>query len=371
MQIAIAHDFLAQMGGAEKVVEVLHSMYPEAPIYTSVFIPEVMPSYYREWDIRTSFLQKLPFLHKTHRMALPLYPMAFESFDLSGYDLVISSSSAFAKGVMTHQDTVHICYTHTPMRYGWNAHAYLEREQISAPMSRILSPALHYLRVWDAVASMRVDGYIANSQIVADRIKKFYRRDSKIIYPPVDTSRFQIAPYDEIGDYYLIAARFVPYKRLDLAIEACTLLKRPLKVIGSGRQEAYLKSIAGPTVEFLGRALDEELIGLMSRARAYLMPGQEDFGISPVESNACGRPVIAYGAGGALDSQLDGVTGILFYEQTADSLADAICRSESIQFDPQKIRSNAMRFDTEVFKSRMRNVVDDLMYPKRSFGSKE
>lgn len=355
MRVAIVHDFLIQMGGAERVVEALHAMYPEAPVYTSAYAPDSMPANFRSWDIRTSFIQKLPYKRLSHRLALFLYPMAFESFDLRGYDVVISSSSAFAKGVVTEPSTIHICYTHTPMRFAWNSHEYLERERMPLPLRPFLMPVLHRLRTWDAVASARVDRFVANSNVVRSRIEKFYRRECSVVYPPVDTSRFGIA--QSVGNYYLLAARFSPYKRLDLAIEACNRLKRPLKVVGCGRGESALRAIAGPTIEFVGRVGDQELVGLMSRARAYLMPGNEDFGISPVEANACGRPVLAYAAGGALDSQVDGLTGVLFKEQTVESLCAAILSSESIDFSPAAIRDHAMRFDVKVFEAQMRRVV--------------
>ncbi len=357
MKVAIAHDFLVQNGGAEKVVEEFHSMFPEAPIYTSVYSPEIMPAAMRSWDIRTSFMQKLPLKKISHRVALPLYPLAFESFDMSEYDLVISSSSAFAKGVITRPDSLHLCYVHTPMRYGWMHHAYLERENMPTVLRTLLAPTLHKLRTWDAVAQLRVDMHIANSSIVADRIQKYYRRSCDIIYPPVDTTRFNIS--DTVGEYYLVAARFAPYKRLDLAIQACNTLKRPLKVVGSGRQDEYLRSLAGPTVEFLGRVPDGQLTKLMAECKAYIMPGQEDFGISPVEANACGRPVIAYGAGGALDSQRDGISGILFGEQTVDSLCEAMVTLECTRFNPQLIRSHAQQFDTSVFRSKMMSIIDN------------
>lgn len=359
MKVAIVHDFLVQMGGAEKVVEALHEMFPNAPVFTSAYDPSRMPAQFQHWDIRTTFLQKLPCKRISHRLALLLYPIAFESLELSEYDLVISSSSAFAKGVITQPGTVHLSYTHTPMRYAWMTRSYLKRENMSYGMRMLLAPALHRLRTWDAVASSRVDHYLANSSVVSERIRKFYRRDSQIVFPPVDTSRFRIAP--EVGNYYLIAARFVPYKRLDLAIEACSRLQRPLKVVGDGRQSAKLRALSGPHVEFLGRVSDAELTEVIAHAKAYIMPGEEDFGISAVEANACGRPVIAYGAGGALDSQVHGVTGVLFHEQTVESLCDAIRHSECLDFDPKRIRAHAMRFDTGVFIKEIRRVITAIM----------
>ena len=357
MRVAIVHDFLMQMGGAEKVVEVLHELYPDAPIFTSAFDPKAMPAHYASWDIRTSFMQRLLLKKKLHRAALLLYPTAFESFDLSTYDLVISSSSAFAKGVITQPHTTHVCYTHSPMRYAWATASYVEKERIASPFRSLLAPGLHYLRTWDAIAAMRVDRYIANSTSIARRIRKFYRREAEVVHPPVDTARFQIAPPGERGDYGILATRLAPYKRVDLAVEAFTRLGKPLKVVGTGRGLKELREKAGPTIEFLGYVSDAELPGLIARAAMYLMPGEEDFGIAPVEANACGVPVVAYAAGGALDVQVDGQTGYLFKEPNVDSLCEAIERAYSTEWDAEVIRRNAMRFDVETFKEKIQLVV--------------
>lgn len=359
MKVAIVHDYLMQMGGAEKVVEVLHSLFPDAPIYTSAYDRDVMPASYRKWDIHTTFLQRLPWKRKTHRAALLLYPAAFESFDLSGFDLVISSSSSFAKGIITQPETVHVCYTHAPMRFAWTPRSYMKEERVSMMTRTLLAPVFHYLRTWDALAAMRVDYYLANSRSVAQRIRKFYRRDCDVVHPPVETSRFGISP--EVDDYYLMVTRLAPYKRLDLAVQACTRLNRPLKIVGAGRYANELKKIAGPSIEFMGRVSDKALPDLLARAKAYIMPGEEDFGIAPVEANASGRPVIAYAMGGALDSQIDGVTGVLFEDPTVESLIDAIERADAIDFDPQVIRAHAQTFDTECFKIEIMRVIEKVM----------
>ena len=355
MKVAIVHDFLMQMGGAEKVVEIFHDMFPDAPVFTSAYDAKAMPDSYRSWDIRTSFLQKMIFKKYSHRAALLLYPTAFESFDLSSYDLILSSSSAFAKGVITSPDAVHVCYTHAPMRYVWSTRSYVANERIGGPFRSLLTPGLHYLRNWDSIASTRVDRYIANSSAVAKRINKFYRREADVIHPPVDTSRFQISP--EVDDYCILVSRFVPYKRIDLAVEAFTRMNRPLKVVGNGRQMKELKKIAGPTIEFLGHVGNAELNVLMARAKAYIMPGEEDFGIAPVEANACGRPVVAFAAGGALDVQVDGVTGVLFKEQTVDALCEAVEKLDRIEWNPERIRENAMRFDTQKFREKISTAI--------------
>ncbi len=355
MNVAIVHDFLVQMGGAEKVVEVLHDMFPDAPIYTSAYDREVMPDYYRAWDIRTSFLQRLPFKRWSHRLALPLYALAMESFDLSEYDLVISSSSAFAKGIITQPHTTHICYMHAPMRFAWTARNYMKNERAGSGARFFLLPVLHYLRNWDVLSASRVDHYVANSSVVAGRIRKYYSREAEIIFPPVETKRFQLA--DTVGDYYIVVSRFVPYKRIDMAIEAFNQLKLPLKVVGEGRQRKELEALAGPNVEFLGRVGDSQLPRLLARAKGFLMPGEEDFGIAPVEANACGVPVIALAAGGALDTQVDGVTGVMFRERSAESLAAAVQCAEKIPFNRDVIREHALQFDTAVFKTRIAKMV--------------
>lgn len=355
MKVAIVHDFLMQMGGAEKVVEVFHDMFPDAPIYTSAYDADAMPMYYKAWDIRTSFLQKMWMKKHSHRLALFMYPTAFESFDLSEYDLVLSSSSAFAKGVITQPHTKHICYTYTPMRYAWTTRRYLENERLAGPVRALMTPGMHYLRTWDAITVDRVDKYVAISQAVQARIQKFYRRPSTIICPPAETTRF--FPDSDIGDYYIIVARLIPYKQLDLAIEAFNCLKRPLKIVGTGRQYKALKAISKSNIEFLGRVDDVELPGLMARAKAYIMPGEEDFGLTPVEANACGRPVIAYAGGGALDTQIDGVTGVLFREATPAGLINAVREADRINFDSEKIRAHAKQFDTSVFREKMWNLL--------------
>lgn len=355
MKVAIVHDFLVQMGGAEKVVEIFHDMFPDAPIYTSLFDPKAMPAYYRTWDIRTSFLQRMILKKYSHRVALLLYPAAFESFDLSSYDLVLSSSSAFAKGVITSPEAIHVCYTHAPMRYVWNTRSYVSSERLSRPFRGLLIPGLHYLRTWDSIASSRVDRYIANSSAIAKRINKFYRREADVIHPPVDTSRFSIA--SEVEDYCILVSRFVPYKRIDLAVAAFTKMDRPLKIVGTGRQMKDLQKIAGPKVEFLGHVDDVALPSLIARAKAYIMPGEEDFGIAPVEAHACGRPVVAFAAGGALDVQVEGVTGVLFREQTVESLCAAVERMDKIEWDSKVIRANAMRFSIDVFKEKITTAI--------------
>jgi glycosyltransferase involved in cell wall biosynthesis len=355
MKVALTHDYLNQYGGAERVLEQLHCYYPDAPIYTSMYDPKVMPAAYRSWDIRTSFMQRFPLVTKQHQAYLMAYPIAFESFDLGGYDVVISNSSAFCKGVVTGPNTLHISYCLTPMRWVWRYRDYVERERLGGFARTVLPPLIHYLRVWDAGASSRVDRYIAISTAVAARIKKYYRRDSVIIPPPVDTEQFALSRTS--GDYYLTVARLAPYRRIDLIVEAFRELGLPVKIVGIGRDKARLEARATPNIEFLGRVDDETLADLYANCRGYLFPGEEDFGIAPVEAQAVGKPVVAYAAGGSLDTVIDGETGVLFPRQTPQDLAAAVRRLEALSFDPARIRRNAERFSVTLFRERFTGYV--------------
>ena len=281
MKVALVHDYLNQMGGAERVVLALHELFPDAPLYTSIYDPKRVDPAFQKIDIRTSFMQKLPFVMKHHQPYLPFYPFAMEGLDLRGYDLVLSSSSAFGKGVIVKPETMHICYCHTPMRWCWNYSEYVEREQLGGMARRILPFLITWLRVWDQTSAMRVDHFIANSPVVAERIQKYYRRESVVIPPPVEASRFLFDPAARPGDYFLVLSRLAPYKRIDLAIQACNMLQLPLVVIGGGRDEKQLKAMAGPTIRFLGRLSDSEVLEYIAHCRAFLFPGEEDFGITP------------------------------------------------------------------------------------------
>ncbi len=358
-RIALVHDYLNQYGGAERVLEDLHVLYPDAPVYTSMYWPEKMSPIIRSMDVRTSFMQKLPLVTRRHQPFLPLYPLAFESFDLSNYDVVISNSSAFCKGVITQPRTLHVCYCLTPMRWVWNFRAYVERERLGTAARLALPAAISQLRAWDITTAQNVDRFVAISRAVADRIGKYYRRDATVIYPPVNCGAFLPQPGCE-GDYYLVVSRLIPYKRIDLAVDAFTRLGLPLKIVGSGgRDEPALRARAGQNVEFLGRIPDEALRDLLARCRAFIFPGEEDFGIAPLEANASGRPVIAYAGGGALDTVRDGVTGVLFREQTVDALIDAVRRTESTAWDPAQIRAHAEQFDALVFRNRLSAFVEE------------
>ncbi|HEV8635382.1 MAG TPA: glycosyltransferase [Chloroflexota bacterium] len=360
-RVALVHDYLNQYGGAERVLEELHALFPDAPVFTSIYWPEKMSPAIRALDVRTSFMQRLPGAVREHQRYLIVYPFAFESFDLSGYDLVISNCSAFCKGVRKRPDALHVCYCLTPMRWVWRHHAYVEREQFGRLARLGLPPVIRWLRAWDVKSNRRVDRFVAISRAVQDRITRFYRRDSTIVYPPVDTGAF--APTGgAVGDYFLVVSRLVPYKRIDLAVDACTRLGLPLKIAGStGRDEAALRAKAGPSVEFLGWATNEQRRDLMARCKAFLFCGEDDFGITPLEVSASGRPVVAFAAGGALDTVVDGVTGVLFHEQSVDALAAAIARSETVAWDPEAIRAHALRFDTGVFRRRLPALIEEAL----------
>ncbi|MBI3968159.1 MAG: glycosyltransferase [Chloroflexi bacterium] len=359
MRVALVHDWLNQYGGAERVLEVLHELFPTAPVYTSMFERRAMPASYSKWDIRTSFLQRVPFARRHHQAFLPLYPIAFEQLDLSGYDLVISNKSGFCHGVITEPQARHLCYCLTPTRFLWLYHSYARRERLGRPARLTLPPVLNYLRIWDFAAAGRVDRFVAISRAVAARVQKFYRRDSTVLHPPVDCSHYR--PSSSVDDYYLVVSRLIPYKRIDLAVAAFTELGLPLKIVGDGRDLAALRRTAGPNVEFLGRRPDDEVRDLYARCRAFVFPGEEDFGLTPVEAMASGRPVIAYGAGGALDTVIEGETGTFFREPTLESLSAAVRAFDPGSCDPDRIRRHAETFDVRPFKERFRSLVASLI----------
>lgn len=351
----LIHDWLNQLGGAEDVLEALVDLFPGAPIITSIYAPELMPAAYRQWPIRVSFMDRLPGVHRHHQPYLPLYPLAFERFDLSDHELIVSNKSGFCHGVHKPPGARHICYCLTPTRYVWNFDEYAAREGLSPAVRLALRPLLGWLKRWDKAAAARVDHFIAISSEVQRRIARFYGRESVIIYPPVDLRRF--APQAEPGDYFLSLGRLIPYKRVDLAVRACTELNLPLLVAGSGRDRARLERLAGPTVKFLGRVPDDAVPDLFARARGFIFPGLEDFGIAPVQALASGRPVIAFAGGGALDTVQDGVNGVLFHEQTVEALKAALTRCLSLRFDPFDLRASAARFDARVFAGQLRQFI--------------
>ena len=366
MNVALVHDWLNQLGGAEDVLETLVDLYPAAPVFTSIYRPEAMPAAYRSWDIRPSFMNRLPLVKRHHQPFLPLYPLAFESFDLSGYDLVLSNKSGFCHGVLTGPETLHVCYCLTPTRYVWDFWRYAGRENLGRLSRGLLQPLLAYLRLWDRLAADRVDRFIAISTTVQRRIARFYRRPSVIIYPPVDTERF--VPSGQVDDYYLIVSRLVPYKRVDLAVQACSRLGRPLVVVGDGRDRASLQAMAGPSVTFSGRLPDHDVADLMARCRALLFPGVDDFGITPVQAMAAGRPVIAYAAGGALDTVVEGQTGLFFREPAPEALGAAVEQFETLAFDPARIRRHAEQFGRPLFEQQLTAYIEQQMKSFRCGG---
>lgn len=353
LKVAIVHDWLVSYAGADRVVDCMHHVFPDAPIYTLVYDKEKMPSWFRSYDIRTTWVQKLPFATKLYKKMLPLMPGAFEALDLSEYDLVLSSASSCSKGVITRPDAVHICYCHTPIRYVWDFY-YTYRANANPLVRAVMPSQMHKLRQWDKCAADRVDYFIANSRYIAQRIKKYYRRDSDVIYPCVHINQ---SPFVEKEDFYLVVGRFTWYKRMDLAVAACTKLGRRLVVIGTGDEEARLRAMAGPTVEFKGGGLsDEEVRSYYLRAKAFLFPGEEDFGITPVEAQSAGTPVLAFGRGGACETVEDGRTGLLFHAQTVDSLAACIEKfeAEGVACTKEEIRAHSLRFSEERFEEELR-----------------
>jgi glycosyltransferase involved in cell wall biosynthesis len=363
MKLALVHDWLNQRGGAEDVLEVLHDLYPTSPIYTSIYYAEKMPASYRQWPLKTLWIDHMPFIHQRHQPYLPLYPLAWSGTKLTGYDVILSNKSGFCHAVRHDANTLHICYCLTPTRYVWQVDAYLNREGYGSLTGNALRPLIAALRAYDFAATRGVNHFIAISTEVQQRIKNFYRRDSVIIYPPVETARF--TPSDGYDDYFLCLSRLIPYKRIDLAVQAATLLNVPLKVAGHGRAIDQLKALAGPTVEFLGYVPDDEMNTLLARCKAFIFPGLEDFGIAPVQAMAAGRPVIAFGAGGALDTVIPGLSGELFHEQTVQSLAAAMQAFKPDQYDTAKVRAHAETFDRTIFEREITSFVDQAT---RAFG---
>ncbi|MEK7653133.1 MAG: glycosyltransferase [Patescibacteria group bacterium] len=359
MKIALVHDHLAQDGGAEQVLKTLQEMFPAAPIFTLILDKKNTNIFFADKDIRPSFLQRTPLGVSHYQWWLSLMPAAIESHNLTDYDLVISSASSFAKGVLTPPKSVHLCYCHTPTRYLWtDTHSYLQELKVIPPIKFFLPLTLRKLRQWDRLAADRVDYFIANSYTVKERIKKYYNRDSKVIYPPVETEKFFISSNPK--KYYLAGGRLVPYKRIDLAVKAFSRLNIPLKIFGIGPEFKHLKSIAKNNVEFLSKVPDEEKRRLFADCIAYLNPQEEDFGITAVEAMASGRPVIAYRAGGATETVREGETGEFFDEQIWEELADKVIRFRPERYNPEKIREHTRQFDVELFKNKIRELVANI-----------
>jgi glycosyltransferase involved in cell wall biosynthesis len=369
MRIAVVHDYFTQLGGAEKVAEELYRTLPNASLFATVAFPQCMPAHLKNARVETSWMQNLPQISKYYRTYFLLYPFAIASIDLSKYDLVVSSSSSYAKGIRTHRDALHVCYCHTPMRWVWNYKTYSERESFGFTRGFILPILIRGLKWWDEQASRQPDHFVANSKIVAERIRRAYGRSAEVIHPPIDTKRFHLSGAPE--NYYVTLSRLVSYKRIDLAIQACTELNRKLLVIGDGPDRKRLEALAGPSVTFLGRVPDDVVERCVSRCRALLFPGEEDFGMAPLEVAASGRPTIAYRAGGAVETVVENLTGIFFDEQSPEHLAEAIERFELQEWHPELIRQHSEGFSVEVFQDRLRSFLRrvGVQFPAQAFRS--
>ena len=357
MRIALVHDYLNQYGGAERVLEVLCEIFPDAPIYTLLYDERMTGGVFKEREIHTSFLQKLPFARRHHRIFPLLMPLAVEQFDLSYFDVVLSVSASFAKGVITKPHARHINYCLTPTRFLWDdSHRYIDEFRYPWPVKKLVPFFITYLRLWDKEAALRVDKFVGISNFVKARIKKYYNRDAEIIYPPVETRKYHISK--QIGDYFLMVGRLVPYKRFDLAVRVFSAMGKSLKIIGDGPERKRLEKLAGPTVEFLGLVSDYKMPEIYAHAQAVIFPQEEDFGIVPLESMSSGRPVIAYRGGGALETIEEGKTGVFFDDQTEIALAQAVGEYYQRRWEPELIREHALRFDKNVFKTRILDLIE-------------
>jgi glycosyltransferase involved in cell wall biosynthesis len=365
MKVAIVHDFLTYWGGAEQVLKSLCNLYPEAPVYTLLY-DKKMKKYFPKTKIRTSFLNKLPNFIKKKRILLPFFAAAAESFDLGGYDLVISSSSSFGKGIIVRPKTIHICYCHAPARFLWDwYHNYLKENKVGGLKKLFIVPLLHILRIWDISASERVDYFIANSQNTASKIKKFYRAESQVIYPPVDFERLN-APRSSIKapekDYYLIVSRLSPYKKIDNAISAFNKMNLPLLIIGEGSDRKRLEKMAGKNIKILGWVDENQLAEYYRNARALIFPGEDDFGITIVEAMSLGKPVLAYKKGGALETIVQGCNGEFFESPVPEILADGIRRLNKNfeKYDAEKIKAYAKNYSRDNFEKKMKDFIENV-----------
>ncbi|MER2265749.1 glycosyltransferase [Methylobacterium oxalidis] len=356
MRVAIVHYWLVGMRGGEKVIEALARMYPEADIFTHVVVPEAISEEIRSHRIRTSFIAKLPRASRHYKTYLPLMPLALEQLDLRGYDLILSSESGPAKGIVPPEGAVHVCYCHSPMRYIWNM--YHDYRSSAGRLTRLAMPLMtHYLRTWDESSAARVDHFIANSSTVAARIRRYYRREASIIHPPVNVDAFAPVSDSELGDYHLMVGELVRYKRPDIAVKAFNAMRRPLVVIGGGEMLAEIRALAGPTVKVLGPQPFAQLQHHYARCRGLIFPGEEDFGIVPVEAMASGRPVVAYGRGGATETVVEGQTGTFFEVQNFDALIEAVERLDRLNLDPAKVAAHAQRFNGGRFETQMAGAI--------------
>lgn len=362
MKIALVHDYLVQYGGAERVLQAFTELFPEASIHTLLYDRDAMHGVFEGKRIHTSFLQKIPWALKNHRAFPMLMPIAIEQFDFSKYDIVLSDSSSYAKGILTRPETLHICYLHTPMRYAWDdCQKYAQDFGLPSFIKKLVPFFMTPIRLWDRAAADRPDLIIANSEFVRKRIRKYYRRESTVIHPPVNVNDFFVAKEADRKGYFLMVGRLIAYKRHDIAIEACNRLNIPLKIIGRGPEMERLKKLAGPTIEFLGRVPDEDLPKYYAECRGFIFPQEEDFGIVAIEAVASGRPIVAYRGGDITEHLEDGKMGIFFEEQTADAVADALGRFRDKDYDSEYIRGRALRFDKAIFKEKIRKYITEAM----------
>ena len=374
-RIALVHDLLTQLGGAEHVLDVLHALFPQAPVFVLARDMTITADRFEGWDIRESSLARLPGGVKRYKWYLPLLPSLVEQHDLSAYDLVVSNSSAFAKGVLTQPGTVHVSYCHSPTRYLWSdTHEYVRELSNGRFVKRGVKLMLSHLRQWDYLAAQRADVMVANSYAVQKRIQHYYGRASSVVHPPIETRSFEAKGEEERGQtgkinpapFFLIVTRLRPHKRVDLAIQACNQLGATLVVAGSGEDEARLKALAGPSIRFEGNVSDERRNELMRTCQAFLYPQEEDFGLTAVEAMASGAPVIAYGKGGACETVVQGVTGQLFYEQTADALAKELRSFDRRIFNSERIMQHASKFSVESFVQGITGVIQDAWHAKHT-----
>jgi glycosyltransferase involved in cell wall biosynthesis len=360
MKVAIIHYWLVGMRGGEKVIEALCEMYPQADIFTHVYVPEMVSDRIRQHRIIPTFINSLPRASRMYKTYLPLMPLALEQLDLRGYDLIISSESGPAKGIIAPSDAVHVCYCHSPMRYIWNM--YHDYRHSAGRVARLMMPPLtHYLRMWDVTSAARVDSFVANSATVARRIHRYYGAPSVVIHPPVDTAAFSIAAPSELDEYYLMAGELVSYKRPDLAVRAFNEMKLKLVVIGGGEMLDEIRRLAGPTVTVLGSQPFGILKQHYARCRALIFPGEEDFGMVPVEAMASGRPVVAFGRGGATETVATGLSGVFFAHQSVEAISSAVGNLAHVKTDPEKIVAHANQFGRDQFFQKMRAHIDGLL----------
>lgn len=356
MKIAIVTDWLTNYGGAESVISAFHDLYPEAPIYTTMYRPGKMRELGKLKNVRTTYLDRIPFVK--HQWLLGLMPTAVEMMDLDEYDVVLSSCHSVSKGIITKPETLHISYCHTPMRYAWESWDFESRlKKFPAFLHPAIRRQMKKIRCWDTAAAQRVDQYIANSSYIQSKIKEHYHRDSNVIYPPVHAEKFKVIKNPK-ANFFFSVGRLIPYKKFDLLVAAFNELGLPLKIAGEGPELSKIKAMANSNVEILGRVSDKELVDLYSNCRAFLFPQMEDAGIVPLEAMASGRPVIAYNKGGSLDTMIEGKTGVFFKKQSVDSLKEAVQTFEKREFDPMFLRKHAEQYDVEIFKKKVHHTIE-------------